>query len=77
MSDRTEALLVSMMERLDTVLPTLATKDDIARLEVRIDRLEAEQRLMRADIDALRSRQDDMAEDLIPTADEGFHLDRL
>lgn len=44
-------VLLDKVERIDATLPTLATKDDVARLETRVDRLEQS-------VDRLEGRMD-------------------
>ena len=55
-------VLLDKVERIDSTLPTLATKADIVRLEERLDRVEEEQREMKVDLREVRDEQRQMKE---------------
>ena len=58
MDDTTE--IKTLLQGIADLLPTLATKDDIARLEGRVVRLEAGQDELRGDVNDLRRGLEDL-----------------
>ncbi len=51
-------VLLDKVERIDATLPTLATKDDVARLETRVDRLEQSVDRLEQSVDRLDQSMD-------------------
>lgn len=69
-------VLLDKVERIDATLPTLATKDDVARLETRVDRLEQSVDRLEQSVDRLDQSVDRLDQSMDRLEDRMDRLER-
>ena len=65
-----KSLIGALVRRFDEVLPTLATKQDLGRIETRLDRIEDEQRHMKGELHQMKHDLNQVKSDLHQVKDE-------